>query len=417
VCANDTVVFSISTNDYDTQDSLIISWNKSIKGAVWTDNNGQVKHPTGTLKWKPEDNKHPSTIPYVFTATVQDNSCPVNGSSTRAYQILVKPLPKAKLSVVDSGCGKYGFSVYSILGSSPVYLWKCNFDPDTIIQTNYFTYQFDKPGKYPFSMQMDAQGCTRIYYDTLEVDTFISLKLPPDQALCEGDTVTLRADYKNNRGPVHFKWHNGDTNQSVSFVAAKDTICSVELGDTTQCVLKGEVHIKVHPLPEVDFMADPPLYYAQGDSFSVQFYDQSTVYNPPASYSWDFGNQTYANQQNPVAIFQDTGTYSVQLQLSDSFACSSQLSKSIHIDVTTIKGNDAENRILIYPNPTKGELNIKSDVTIQEIRLINSLGKEVWNDHDLNTREYQLDALPKGLYFIEILDFQGKLTRQKVIFY
>jgi PKD repeat protein len=191
----------------------------------------------------------------------------------------------------------------------------------------------------------------------------------------------------------------------------------VELGDTTQCILKGELHIKVHPLPVVDFKADPPLYYAQGDSFSVQFYDQSTVYNPPASYSWDFGNQTYANQQNPVAIFQDTGTYSVQLQLSDSFACSSQLSKSIHIDVTTIKGNDAENRIRIYPNPTDDKLFIKSTIIIKELRLINSLGKEVWHEYDLTTREYQLDSLPKGLYFVEILDIQGKLTQQKVVFY
>jgi hypothetical protein len=94
VHADKTVSFSISTNDYDTKDSLRILWNQAIPGAVWTDNNNTgEKHPSATLSWTPSS-AYISDIPYVFTVMVRDDACPVNGSMTRAYQILVKPWPE-----------------------------------------------------------------------------------------------------------------------------------------------------------------------------------------------------------------------------------------------------------------------------------------------------------------------------------
>ena len=92
VVAGNAVDFSIHTNDYDPNDTLIISWNKSIPGAAWTDNNKQVKHPTGQLSWTPflSDARE---FPYVFTATVKDDACPINSSLTRAYQVLVRAYP------------------------------------------------------------------------------------------------------------------------------------------------------------------------------------------------------------------------------------------------------------------------------------------------------------------------------------
>ena len=92
IVAGNTVNFSIHTNDYDTKDTLIISWNTSIPGAVWTDNNKQVKHPTGQLSWTPSISDA-RIIPHVFTVTVKDDACPVNAKLTRAYQVMVRAYP------------------------------------------------------------------------------------------------------------------------------------------------------------------------------------------------------------------------------------------------------------------------------------------------------------------------------------
>ena len=255
VCATNTVSFSISTNDYDTKDTLLISWNGAIPGAKWSDNNKKVKHPTGTLTWTPGE-QHASTIPYVFTVSVKDDACPVNGSSTRAYQILVKPLPKAKISIVDSGCGDYHLFAQSVLGSSPSYQWVGNFNPGFAFTGPYMHYKFNGPGQYPFSLQMDAQGCSRVYFDTIEVDTFITLQLTKDHDICYGDTTRLVAGYMYNQGPVHYKWQTGDTTQVVTFAGVEDTVYSVEIGDTLGCKASGKVKVLVHELPDVSLGSD-----------------------------------------------------------------------------------------------------------------------------------------------------------------
>ena len=255
VCATSNVGFTIQTNDYDMTDTLTISWNRAIPGASWTDNNGKVKHPTGNFSWTPGE-QHASPIPYVFTVTVKDNACPVNGSSTRAYQILVKPLPRARITLVDSGCGDYHLYAQAILGSGPSFQWVGNFNPGFVNQGPYMRYKFNGPGKYPFSLQMDAQGCTRVYHDTIEVDTFITLQLTKDHSICFGDSTTLIAGYEHNSGHVKFKWHTGDTNQIVKFRGTQDTTYSVEISDTIGCVAEGKVVVSVHQLPKVDLGPD-----------------------------------------------------------------------------------------------------------------------------------------------------------------
>ncbi|MFC2114569.1 PKD domain-containing protein [Bacteroidota bacterium] len=273
VCATNTVNFSIATNDYDVNDTLLISWNGAIPGATWADNNKQTKHPTGTLSWTPGE-QYASTIPYVFTVTVKDDACPVNGSSTRAYQILVKPLPKANITKVDSGCGNYWLFAQGILGNSPSYTWVGNFNPGFVNVGPAMNYKFKKPGKYPFTLTVEAQQCQRVYYDTIQVDTFLYLNLTPDHDICYGDTSTLVAGYLYNSGDVNYLWSNGDTVQTVKYRALKDTFFAVVLQDTLGCVVKDTVFINMHNLPLVSLGADRHLC-----SYSTEVI--------PATYSFD----------------------------------------------------------------------------------------------------------------------------------
>lgn len=87
VYEDNTVDFSISTNDSDTNDSLEISWSNNLAGAKWSYDKG-VKHPTAKLSWKPPVGSA-QEIPYVFTVTVKDDECPVRGITTKAFKIRV----------------------------------------------------------------------------------------------------------------------------------------------------------------------------------------------------------------------------------------------------------------------------------------------------------------------------------------
>jgi len=93
VKAGGLVSFSIGTNDYDTEDSLLISWNSGLPGASFSTTNHNEKHPTATINWQ-TTKTDARVLPYVFTLTVIDDNCfhshyNGKGISTRAYEVLV----------------------------------------------------------------------------------------------------------------------------------------------------------------------------------------------------------------------------------------------------------------------------------------------------------------------------------------
>ena len=77
-----------------------------------------------------------------------------------------------------------------------------------------------------------------------------------------------------------------------------------------------------------DFTAEP----LTGDApLEVTFTDQSA--GDITSWLWDFGDGTTSTEQNPVHIYQDTGTYSVTLQVKDLLD-SAETAKQDYITVT-----------------------------------------------------------------------------------
>jgi hypothetical protein len=215
ICAGSTVSFNIRTIDKDPNDTLTISWNENIPGAVWTDNNGQTRHPTGTLSWTPSE-QHASNIPYVFIVTVKDDAYPVNSVTSRAYQVLVRPLPRARIKVADSGCNDIYFFVQPLVGANPEYQWNSNFSSGFQSTQQSFHYMFEKTGIYPFSMTMTSKSnfiCSRIYFDTIIIDTIKerpTVNLGADIFMTTADTTILDA----GPGYSSYHWNNNTTSQT-----------------------------------------------------------------------------------------------------------------------------------------------------------------------------------------------------------
>ena len=70
----------------------------------------------------------------------------------------------------------------------------------------------------------------------------------------------------------------------------------------------------------------------------------------------------------------------------------------------------------VYPNPVKDVLTIKGD-NMSQIMIYNSLGqlvKSIEGNND-NTVEVNVKGLQNGMYFVNIINDNGKLTAKKVI--
>lgn len=88
VFAGDSVIFNFRTFDQDTTNTLTITYSGNLPGAVWTHNNGKVKHPEARLVWYSK-NEHISAIPYSFEIIVSDNHCPSHGNTIKTFYVKV----------------------------------------------------------------------------------------------------------------------------------------------------------------------------------------------------------------------------------------------------------------------------------------------------------------------------------------
>jgi len=80
------------------------------------------------------------------------------------------------------------------------------------------------------------------------------------------------------------------------------------------------------------------------------------------------------------------------------------------------ENNDESNKLLIYPNPTKGFLNIESDKQIEQIQIYSGNGRLVYDQvHSNYFLKIQLDELQKGLYILRIRDIDGKWENEKLL--
>jgi hypothetical protein len=317
ICEGQSVSFSIRTNDYDTKDTLRISCNNEIPGVSWTSNNDSVKHPTGQFQWTAPTGSA-SSIPYVFTVTVEDDACPVVGSSTRAYQILVKPIPEVNISITDSGCQHYYLEANPLIGNINQYIW--TLDTGTVLMSsgNTMNYRFTKAGIYPVTITANAQGCLGTYYDTIVVQPWQEIKLPLDTFVCEGSDYRVQADISAYDTTYFYYWSTGDSNTSTNLIRhiKKDTLISIFYSDSNGCWYRDEMTIKVIKNPVIQI--NHPAHICTRDSVSVNMqYSLDTTQLQQILWMDILRNKSLGNATSYRIA--DSGLYSIQV--TDNYGC------------------------------------------------------------------------------------------------
>ena len=137
-----------------------------------------------------------------------------------------------------------------------------------------------------------------------------------------------------------------------------------------------------------------------------------------SQYQWLDCNNNYSKINNATSrIFAPTtnGNYAVQIQTAASCVDTSTCFSIVTIGISD---NDFAKQTSIYPNPSKGLINIHFAKRQQHISLTveNMLGAVVINNKYDNINSIQLrDKLTKGVYILKILSDNGEQASFKVI--
>ncbi len=157
------------------------------------------------------------------------------------------------------------------------------------------------------------------------------------------------------------------------------------------------ISVEVQPDPDASFTYT---------SLSKTYQFNSSVTYPGWTHFWDFGDGNNSILVNPVHVFSNTGNYNIQHQVEAYCG----LNKSIqNIIITSIK--DLYEALYIYPNPASHIVYIQTNLSINNLKIIDLNGRTVVDNVNYsiigNTCQFDMSALPSGMYFLKLNTSQG----------
>ncbi|MGB0390609.1 MAG: T9SS type A sorting domain-containing protein [Salibacteraceae bacterium] len=314
----------------------------------------------------------------VYSVQVVDaNGCVLKDT---AEVISVNPLTPSMLPNDTVFCG----AVLTLTANSAFsqYLWSTGGVTDTANIYSSTTVSFEG---------LDINGCTT--FDTVDVTVFPAavVNLGADISnICEGTDQVLDAG-----SFVSYLWSTGETTQTIT-VATSGTY-NVAATDVNGCIGLDDITVTAWALPVVDLGADTILCMQQ-TSYEI---DAGAGF---VSYAWSTGGTA---QTESVT---STGDYSVVVE--DGNGCFG--TDTVNVDFDICGGVDEPGKslsIALYPNPTKGDLNVDLKGylgQIVEIEVLTTNGQLVKkkiidsnNQSELNA-QIDLNDVAQGLYFVKI---------------
>ncbi|OFX26184.1 MAG: hypothetical protein A2033_10130 [Bacteroidetes bacterium GWA2_31_9] len=185
---------------------------------------------------------------------------------------------------------------------------------------------------------------------------------------------------------ISYLWNNLDTTQSIIatqsgsyFVLATNIFGCFSTSSTTS--------VTVNSIPATPVISVSSFVLTSNSSTGNQWYNSAGIING-------------ANSQNYTAT--SDNTYYV---IVTENGCSSAQSNSIIVLGTNIEQSiSASNGFVIYPNPVKNELYIKTNnlASSQKFEIVNNIGQVVYNSTVNQSTVVDMSALPSGVYSIKM---------------
>ncbi|MBN2778131.1 MAG: gliding motility-associated C-terminal domain-containing protein [Bacteroidales bacterium] len=184
----------------------------------------------------------------------------------------------------------------------------------------------------------DSHGCSstpRVATVTVNPDLEILSVLTSNDTVCPGDPAIIYVDVEGgNGGPYMMTLQDGRVVPSP-FTVYPDTTTMFYITLEDMCGTPSVVDsilINVRPKPGNLFTAED----VEGCPPFAAYFNEGTP-NDGQTYLWQFGDNGFSTDKNPVYIYQEPGIYTVSLEVMDDFGCKNT--------------RTVENMITVYQGP------------------------------------------------------------------
>ncbi len=299
---------------------------------LWDFGNGNVSTQPDPLY------SYPQAGVYTVKLVARNSGCP--DSLIRTDYVVIRA-PQAFFTYTLDCNSRNDFQFTDQSDSASTWSWNFGDGGTSTLQNP--SHSFPGLGTYNVSLTVTYGACTHTYSQPVRV-----LNENPDlqgipNPICKEVPGLFRATNLNNANIAGYSWDMGDG----TTLTGNDTVYHAYLntGNYTLRLITTDVNgcrdtvIKTNYLrvngPIAGFIA-PVTSGCEG--LQVNFQDQSTNdgVNPITQWQWNFGDGTIQNFSAPPFnhLYADTGTFSVQLIVTDQFGCRDTLVRPSYV-VTT----------------------------------------------------------------------------------
>ena len=269
-------------------------------------------------------------------------------------------------------------------------------------QSNSNILTVTSPGTYCV-IATDSTGCIDSTCFTVSMSDIYIYSAPYPAIICDGDSIIFEIDpsYTN------IVWSTGDTTDRIVVAPTSQTTYVVEAIDSNGCEARGEVVVDIYLSPTLSISSAPdPPFICLGDTVVLE---ASSGF---VSYLWNNGMTGHRIVDDPTV-----DTWYV-VEVIDSNGCI--VLEDITVDVDTCASstfNLSAKKITIYPNPTRGEVNINLPKKgLFQFTLTDLLGKVVIQEDNISRKYiFETQHLSKGTYLIKLENVEDKYIRQLLI--
>jgi|GEM_PF-896977 len=278
--------------------------------------------------------------------------------------------------------------------SGATYLWD---DASTSATLN-----IDASGTYSVTVT-NSDNCTASDTISIVVNELPAIDLGNDTTLCNGVVMTLDAA---NAG-ASYEWDDASTSQTRDIDGAG--LYYVTVTDTNGCASTDSVNVNVVPPPSGN------INVAGGEEGNFEF----SVANPQnvVSAHWDFGDEHDGAGNTIAHQYTEDGDYTVKLILINECGDSTTVERTVKVEglsLDRIQLNQYE--LSLYPNPARTVLHIdvKANVSMQQVTAYNILGQLVYNNNAQNAKNHSMNisSLAAGVYTLKIETDKGTIVRK-----
>ena len=255
-------------------------------------------------------------------------------------------------------------------------------------------------GEYTLTLEDDYE-CEKEYtVNIFEPDSLLQLTVS-----------TLPSCLNNPIGQANINIVGGVEPYIIDWMGEDPTALStglnfVKVTDNVNCIVVDSFFVDLLPQPSADFTADSIIKLNE----AYRIINQSLA---ETSWTWDFGNQTFSNEEDPLLLYGAEGDYTVLLEVMNEYGCIDTISKNIQVI----------NSLFLYmpntftPNGDKKNDTYKVSILnhkIFEMKIYNSHGANLFSATDpMNAWDgtYRGNTVQEGVYTLKlfVVDVFGRV--------